>query len=328
MNTNSSLYKELTLNEIKALLNANFNTDVLHEAKLLEGGLFNTTYMVCYGDDKKRSVLRCGPVNRHLLMAFEENLMQAEMFVYELCEKAKVPCSHVLACDTSKKIMNRDYMFVEYIESVALSSTSIQNGQKPDLYCQVGKYMNQFHAITNSSFGRVSYIVTGRSFSSWYDYLIFEIKDIIQRSRKFNAFSENEIHLITSVLIKYKLLLEEIKKPHLIHSDLWDGNVLISNKNGQYDVAAIIDADRAIFGDVDFEFASPWMINTDFLRGYDVDFDFTDFGSESRRTRRKIYLMLYDLIEAYVGIAEYNNQKQFYDNKKQVLTLALELLSR
>jgi len=325
MNTNSSLYKELTHDEIRTIVNVNFKTDVLQEASLLEGGLFNTTYKICYGNDIRQAVLRCGPVNRHLLMAFEEHLMQAERYVYELCEINKVPCSNVLVCDSSRKIIDRDYMIVEYIESIPLSDVRIDKNQKADLHAQIGRYMKQFHSITNNKFGRVSYLVSGKTFCSWYDYLIAEIDDITENSRKYNAFTDTEVDLIRSAFIKHKQLLDDITIPHLVHTDLWDGNVLITQKNDKYDVAAIIDADRAVFGDVDFEFASPWMIDKDFLNGYDMNFDFADFNSEDRQTRRKIYLILYYLIEAYVGIAEYNNAKQFDDYKKSVLAFASEL---
>lgn len=325
MNTNSSLYKELTDDEIKTIVSVNFNTDVLQEARLLEGGRFNTTYRICYGDDRRRAVLRCGPVNRHLLMEFEKHLMQAEKYVYDLCEINNVPCSNVLVCDSSKKIIDRDYMIVEYIESIPLSDAGIDEKQKANLHSQIGRYMKNFHSITNNKFGRVSYLVSGKTFFSWYDYLFAEIDDITEKSRKYNAFTNDEIDLIISAFRKHKQLLDDITIGHLVHTDLWDGNVLITHKNGRYDVAAIIDADRAVFGDVDFEFASPWMIDKDFLNGYDMNFDFADFNSESRQTRRKIYLILYDLIEAYVGIAEYNDAKQFKDYKKSALDLALEL---
>lgn len=326
MNTNSSLYRELSQKEILAIVESNFNSNRLQESVLLEGGLFNTTYKITFGQDCRSAVLRCGPVNRDLLMAFEEKLMQAENCVYKLCENAGIPCSKVLVCDTIRKIIDRDYMIIEYINSIPLSDNSISKDEKSGLYFQVGKYMKQFHSITNPVFGRVSYLVSGISFSTWYDYLIFEIYDITEKSRKFHAFTEDEIVFIQSVFEKHKALLNEITAPHLVHTDLWEGNVLVHKENGILTVAAIIDADRALFGDVDFEFASPWMINKDFLRGYDMNFDSTDFNSEGRKTRRKIYLILYYMIEAYVGIAEYNNEKQFQENKKLVLNLSSELI--
>lgn len=323
MNTNSSLYMELTNYEIKTIIKENFNTDIISEIKLISGGMFNTTYKICYGENKTEAVLRVGPINRHLLMGFEENLMEAEKYVYQLCQNNDVPCSDVLVCDTTKKIIDRDYMIVKYIKSILMSDNNISKEDKGELQKQVGIYMKKFHSIKHNKFGRVSHIVSKIEYNLWSECLIAEIDDIINRSQKFNAFSKEEINLIKSIFIKYKDLLDNITIAQLVHSDLWEGNILVNMENGRYKVVAIIDADRAIFGDVDFEFASPWMINDNFLEGYELDL--TNYYSQDRKIRRKIYLMLFHIVEAYVGIAEYNNEKQYKNNKKVVLDLATEL---
>ena len=113
---NSSLYLELSKEELRKLISETLNTDI-NSAKLLTGGLFNTTY---YIDTMKYGsvVLRVGPVNRHLLLPFEHSLMQAEQLVYKLCREAQVPVSEILFMDTSKRIIDCDYMIVRYIPSV------------------------------------------------------------------------------------------------------------------------------------------------------------------------------------------------------------------
>ncbi len=326
MNTESSLYKELTEDERKAVIQTSLHTNLATEVTLLDGGMFNTTYRIRYGEQKREAVLRCGPVNRHLLMTFENNLMEAENFVYQICEKIGVPCSKVLACDTTKRLINRDYMIVEYIKSVPLSDKSIGQEQKAKLYAQTGSLMKKFHSVTGEKFGRISNILSGMAFDSWWDYLESEITDILEKSKPYRAFSEQEETQILYILKKHKALLNEITVPHLVHADLWEGNVLICEQSCEYNVAAIIDMDRAVFGDVDFELATGWMINEDFLKGYDPDFDYAAYRSEDRTIRRKIYGMLFYLIEAYVGIAEYNNLDQYRQNKKLILDLLPELI--
>ena len=103
---NSSLYLELSKEELRKLISETLNTDI-NSAKLLTGGLFNTTY---YIDTMKYGsvVLRAGPVNRHLLLPFEHSLMQAEQLVYKLCREAQVPVSEILFMDTSKRIIDCD----------------------------------------------------------------------------------------------------------------------------------------------------------------------------------------------------------------------------
>ena len=44
-------------------------------------------------------------------------------------------------------------------------------------------------------------------------------------------------------------LLDEIQQPHLLHGDLWAFNILISQKSGWPEIAGILDADRAWWGD-------------------------------------------------------------------------------
>lgn len=326
MNVNSNLYEELNNIEIRKIVESNFHTDKLLEIKLLAGGMFNTTYKICYGDNNKEVVLRVGPINCHLLMAFEENLMKAEEYVYKLCEKNNVPCSKVVICDTARSIINRDYMIVEYIKSIPLSSSEIEKKEKVELYRQVGAYMKKIHSITNNGFGRVSYILSGKSYDTWYEYLIAEVEDITGRLEKLEALTEKEIENIKSVYNNNKSILDLVTTPKLVHSDLWEGNVLVEKNDDKYNVVAIIDSDRAIFGDVDFEFASQWMINDDFMKGYNPDNCIDEFNAEEKEIKKKLYLIIYALIETYVGLAQYNNLQQYKDNKETVEKLVSELL--
>ena len=54
-------------------------------ACLLSGGLFNTTYRL--ETVTKTAILRLGPVNRHLLLPYERNLMAAEGDILQLMKR-------------------------------------------------------------------------------------------------------------------------------------------------------------------------------------------------------------------------------------------------
>ena len=100
---------------------------------------------------------------------------------------------------------------------------------------------------------------------------------------------------------------------------MWAWNILISeNYNKSYEVTAIIDADRAIFGDIDFEFASPWIINDAFISGYgNIN------ANENRQLKLNLYRLLYNVIDSYVWKVEYNDKNEYIANKE----ITLELLS-
>ena len=72
----SHIYKELTRTEQEKVVAASLSTRIVH-SRLLTGGLFNTTYLV-ETVDCGTVVLRVGPINTHLLLPFERNLMEAE----------------------------------------------------------------------------------------------------------------------------------------------------------------------------------------------------------------------------------------------------------
>lgn len=323
MNKQSNLYEEITLSQIQLLLEKALLITEPVEACLLSGGLFNTTYHVWGKASGLDVVLRLGPVNRHLLARFEHNLMEAEKYVYELFKKQGITCSEVLACDTSKKWIDRDFMIVAYIPSIVMCGAPLTPEEKAALHMKVGEQAKSMHCITNQTFGRVSEILSGIAFSQWSEYLLSETEGLCRQLVKGNGMNTEDAARARQVIIKYKNLLDEIKTPRLIHTDLWEGNILLE-KHHKERIAAIIDADRAIFGDPDYDLACPWMINNAFLSGYRLEensFHEEEFDSAKRKTRRDIYNMVYRILEAYVGFYEYNNREAYENNLKDALAL-------
>jgi len=312
MNKKSFLFQEASYEEIRNIMIGALDYAGTFEYKLLNGGLFNTTYLVeC--EDAVRYVLRLGPVNRQLLFDFEQNLMNAECYVYSLCRQNGIPCSEVTCCDTSKKIIDRDFMIVKYIDSVSLCGAEITEKEKSEIYREVGRNAKVLHSIKSEYFGRVSEVLQGIKFDSWAEYLLFEVRSILNKGKDAQLWDEAYQKRIEQFFFDNYVILDKVKDAFLIHTDLWEGNVLV--KDGK--CAAIIDPDRAIFGDLEMEFASPWMINEDFLSGYgEVN------NSPDWRKKQMIYQVFFDLIDAYVWKCEYNQPqrtKELLDEIESIL---------
>ena len=300
MNKESFLFQEVSHEDIQKIMDEALGYAGSFECRLLNGGLFNTTYLVeCEG--MVRYVLRLGPVNRQLLLDFEHNLMNAECYVYSLCRQNGIPGSEVMCCDTSKKIIDRDFMIVKYIDSVSLCGAEITEKEKSEIYREVGRNTKTLHSIKSENFGRVSEVLQGIKFVSWAEYLLFEVRSILSKGRSVQLWDEAYQKRMEQFFIDNYMILDEVKSASLIHTDLWEGNVLI--KSGK--CVAIIDPDRAIFGDVEMEFASPWMINDDFISGYgEVN------HSPGWRKKQKIYQVFFCLIDAYVWKFEYDQPQR------------------
>lgn len=312
MNDQSSLYRELTEPELHAIIASVFPGETPKTYHLLSGGLFNTTYRVI--TDRHDAVLRMGPVHRELLLPYEHHLMAAEVLTDKLCLENGIPASRVLHLDTSKTIVDRDFMVVDRIDSVPLSDPSVPEEAKADLLRECGKLVRKLHQIQGEQFGRLAKVVTGQGFDNWYDAMESEFLDVFAKADEFNLFSPALRDRVLAFLRRHKATLNTLTEPHLAHCDLWAGNVLVQNTDGRYSVCAIIDGDRAMFGDPALDIATGWITTPDFLEGYGED----TAPDENAQARNRVYTLFFILQDAYIWKIEYGREDIFKDNLRRL----------
>ncbi len=309
----SLIARPLTEAEVQLVSARYFPGNALTKFTVLAGGMFNNTVRLDFSD-RTPVVLRAGPVKRELLIPFELHLMEAEAEVDRLCEEAGIPCSHLLAVDSSKTLLDRDFMLVDCLDAVPLSDPSVPPEAKPALYRETGRHMAKLHQIKGPSFGRVWDVSTGHGFQSWFDALMKELSDVSGLLLKYELMEQSLISGIRDLFTENAPLFESVQSPALVHADLWEGNVLAQRKNGAWEIAAIIDGDRAYFGDLDYDFANPWMINEHFLEGYGP----APADTPDRQKKNKLYRLLWDMTDAYVWEIEYHNHENFLHKKEEV----------
>lgn len=316
MNTKSSLYKELTNTQIANIVKKTFG-DVEFSYELKEGGLFNTTYVIALKSRNQKYILRVGPVNRELLISYEETLMQGEEYVYKILKGQGIICPEIVATDFSEIIVPRCYMITKYIKSVPMSDESVTPEEKPILYSEVGEYASRLHEITGLKFGRAAEIAVGGGYESFFEYILSEFSHILSLLKKSNGISEAEAEQVLFAIIENSGIFHEITTPYLCHADLWDGNILVSrDQNGTPYVSAVIDADRAVFGDKWFDAAMPWIESAEYKEH--AGMPPTDKNSV---LRQRFYLILMRLTEAYIWHCEYNDNELYESCKKEAFRL-------
>lgn len=305
MNTNSRLYQELTPLQLEEICR-HYLGQPLKESRLLSGGLFNTTYLLT--TEESRVVLRLGPVNRQLLMPYEENLMEAEALVVELFRKNAIPTSRILAVDTSRALLDRDLMLVEYIPSAAMSAVELDGEGEARLCREVGALCRRIHSIPapehlTSPYGRVASVLAGQGRETWREAVLAELARWRRCAERAALFPKEILDRVDGCFQRFSPLLDiPGLTPRLVHGDLWYGNILV---DAEQKLAAVIDGDRAFFGDPEFELATGWMTGASFCQGYGRDPD----PSEPGQLRRKIYKLLLDLEDCYVLMTEYNDSE-------------------
>ena len=317
MNITSSVFRMLTDAELHAIIERSLHTRAASSVPLA-GGLFNTTYRI-ETEDCGSVVLRVGPVNRHLLMKFEHDLMTSEAEVYRRCAECGIPVSEVLVCDTSKTILDRDFMIVRTIPGMPMSKYDAAGD--PDNYARIcrdiGRATQKFHSLEDVRFGRVAEVLRGGGFERWSDCMITEFDRWEAVESPTGTFSEAERRAARHVLNDAVPILDEITQPRLAHCDLWFGNILITDGNPP-DFAAIIDADRAMWGDPDIDFSSiPWTKESPtFWDGYGTPLSMDDHS----RIRRLIYTMMWSRFDTNVWQNQYNAPDSAAYTKNKALT--------
>lgn len=310
------LFQEISLRDINRIFQKALDTDLIQEARLLEGGLFNTSYYVSYGPHRQEAVLRLGPVNRQLLMGHEHGLMAAEAWICQTCAAQGLPCSQVLALDCSREVVDRDYMIAAYIPSSAMSETALTEPERESLFEQMGAYLRRLHQTEGSCFGYVSRILAGKGASRWSEALLLETEDILNRLETFQPVQQREALL--ELFHRSQALLDDAGVCRLLHTDLWEGNVLLDRES--HKILAVIDGDRAVFGDPDFEFASSWMNHPALLRGYGMETNL----SPQRWERRRLYQIYYCLLEGYVGFEKYGRPEEWERSRQRMEMLLIQ----
>ena len=308
-NTGSKLFCALTQEQLQTIaadsLGENFKS-----AELLSGGLFNTTYRL--DTEGGRYILRVGPVHRELLLYYETGLMQAEETVYRMMEENGIPGSHVR---TMGSVNGREYMIVDYIDSKPLSALQLPPEEYAILHEEIVNAMSALHRIRGDRFGRLAEVLRGRGFPDWFSHILHETQTVLWQGVIGGSFTPEEAEYVLSAVTAAQPALAEVTAPSLCHGDLWGGNILV-RPDGH--LAAVIDLDRALYGDIDFDLGNPWLGLTD---RYQQPAD-----GPSRTIRREIYGMMYFIFEANAWHVQFMNEENARNGKKTMLEIAERIL--
>ncbi len=246
--------------------------------------------------------------------------MAAEPLFFKMLQDKNIPTSKVIHYDNSFNVIDREYIIFEHIQSIPMNDPSVPDETKSCLNQQVGEIVTLIHDIKSDKFGWKRPDNELELYDNWGTFLNRFASEIADRASNHGVFNDAELNRFTHIF-KDTTAFNQIKEARMVHTDLWEGNVLVSKNDGKWEVAAIIDIDRAIFGDKDMEFTSSWIMNADFWRGYDCRLD----NSSTSIFRRNAYNLLGSFMYAYVWFAQYDNLDRYESAKRRGLSILNDL---
>lgn len=248
------------------------------ELEKTKTGKFNQTYILHIEPEasdftegrieQKKIVLRIAPRPEADFIFYEEQMMAREPEIHnEVLQKTELPVPKIYIYDNSRKIIDRDFMLMEYIPGTPLSGLSLASDTEEEIMEKTGYYLRQLHEnCRGEQFGYLKNPHTGledswwRAFSTMWANLILDLE-----TREI--YDKKQADRARKVLRQYESIFPEPSQASLLHMDIWGQNILLEENK----ISGILDWDRSVWGDPEIEFAVLdycGFNNPAFWRGY------------------------------------------------------------
>ena len=292
----------------EALAAAGIDWTAVADHHALAGGTFNAVTRVTLAAGS-RLVVKIPPDPRTPLLSYERGILGSEALFDQLAgQLADVTVPEVLAVDAAGPGGTGAGGYLVMTECPGgpwPDLDPLPTGQeRNELRAELGRQVARLHTITGTRYGYPSGAL-GPLRDSWREAFGAMVDAVLADAARFAVTLPRPAAEIRELFEVHAGLLDEVTTPVLTHFDLWDGNILVAAGPGGRRVSALIDAERAFWGDPLADFVSLGLFHdieqdTAFLRGYrdaggEIAFDAAE---RERIAQYRAYLHLIMWIEA------------------------------
>jgi len=292
-------------------------------------GKHNASYWV--ESDQGRYVLRIAPPDDAGFLFYERLMMRQEPALHDLVRaRTTIPVADVVGYDFSRTRSDRDYLLMTALPGTPVSDVpDLSRAQWQRALYQVGEYLCQLHALTAADCLGIEahgYLGAHRPMEpqpNWADAFRLMWQALLDDVVACGSYTPGEGQAMRDLLDRHLEHFDRPVVPRLLHMDVWSQNILV-DKAGN--VTGLVDLDRALWGDVEIEFAVLdycGISEPAFWEGYGQPRD----ESPSAAVRRRFYL-LYE-VQKYMPIRVWRRHDPAGARryKRHSFALAAQLLS-
>jgi aminoglycoside phosphotransferase (APT) family kinase protein len=313
-----------------ALAGAGISADLVAGSRRLTGGTFNAVHLVTLAAGT-RLVVKIPPDPDTPLLRYEQGILGTEALFYQLagqCREVTVPS--VIAVEATGAAGG--YLVMTQCPGSPWPEVAPKpsGAERDQLRAALGALVARVHTITGSGFGYPSESV-GPLRETWRAAFLDMVDAVLADAGTYTVTLPRPAVYIRDWFDARAAVLDEVTTPALVHFDLWDGNILVSSSPGGHRIGALIDAERAFWGDPLADFVSLALFgdierDTAFLDGYraaggTVTFD---FAARRRLSLYRTYLNLIMWVEAVPRQASRERVDWLHGRVFQPLAAALD----
>ncbi|MCO5994278.1 phosphotransferase family protein [Actinoallomurus rhizosphaericola] len=235
--------------ELDALARRVLGAGVVASTELTDG-FANAVWRLTL-DDGREVVLKLAPPHDLEQLSYERFLLRTEAEAYGLAAAAGVPVPPLLGAVFDDPVLGGDLLLLGALDGV--SWNDVEPAGEDVLRRELGRHLARLHTVTGTVFGYPYAGITGTTWRAAYLAMAGALLADVERYPTPLPLPAEEIG---TMLTAAAPVLDEVATPCLVHFDVWPGNVFL-DLTATPRIQAIIDHERAFWGDPLAEFATP-----------------------------------------------------------------------
>ncbi|MFC3502582.1 phosphotransferase [Micromonospora krabiensis] len=300
MTAPSPTQRPVTPNDVARLVRASFGpTPGLADCGPLGGGGFATVWWARL-DDGRRVVLKVAPSQDARLLRYERGLCAAEDHYFRLVatRAPRVPVPPVLHHGVDPAY--GEWLVTGLLPGRSLADLAADGADDGAARHDLGVALAALHEVTGDRFGYEGDRASG---STWPEAFAAMVDELLADATDWAVRLPVPPDRLRALVRRHEAALDVVRRPALLHFDLWDGNVLAAPApDGRLRLTGLVDGERYLYGDPLMDLVSPVLgrraeDETDHptLRGYREAAPF-DLDAAARRRLSLYRLHLYLLM--------------------------------
>ncbi|MDG4786475.1 phosphotransferase [Micromonospora sp. WMMD1102] len=247
----SSTRRHVTESELRALVRRGFGDRTgVTDWRELTGGTYNAAYAVTLGENTEL-VLKVAPPPELELLRHEVDLMRTEVDFHRRAARVGAAVPEVVYADFTRDLIGTDFVFLSRIPGTDLQRRrdELTPAQLAAVRAEIAAQAARLHTVTGPAYGYP--LRESRSWQpSWRAAFGAMVDDILADAVRLGSALPAPPDRIGDLLRRHADVLDEVRRPALVHFDLWDGNVFVAaDPAGTVRLTGLIDGERAFFGD-------------------------------------------------------------------------------
>lgn len=296
----------------------------------LTDGMFNTASAITLADGTE-AVLKVAPPAGVPLLTYERDLMRAEIDFYQrVAGVVAVPA--VLGTDLSRTRVPRDLFLMERLHGRPLRAVrrTLPTADRAAVQHELGALVGRLRAVTGTRFG-YDRPDGALSADTWPEAFRLMMAAVLDDAARFGVRLPRSRDRVLALVDAATPALAGVREPVLTHFDLWEGNVFVVPHEGGHHIEAVVDGERAFWGDPLAELVSTSLFTdprraTDFLAGLAEATGRPLVFSPEVQTRLGLYRAYLCTVMAVEGVPRgYRGAEAFATRRFALWRLAAEL---